>query len=496
MKRKIKYIAVGALSLSLLVAGGITLVHNKSAFAATEHWNDASMEATKWVNYKNNWPSLSKNYQNVALTPGEDETKLNFAWYCETNEEPKVRISKDCANMDKAKVYNGKQTPISLESLKGYYSNKVTVKNLRENTTYYYQVYQNGIWMDVQTYTTKSFKGFSFLYVGDPQIGACKGQSSSESESMSESGSNLAARNDAYNWNNILSDAVNEHPNVSFIVSAGDQVNTATSEEEYAGYLSADVLTSLPVATTIGNHDSKSVQYSLHYNNPNTFSSKETKYTTGSTVAGTDYYYRYGNALFIVLDTNNYNCATHQNVIQKAISENKDAKWRVVTFHQDIYGSGLDHSDSDGMILRTQLTPIMDKYDIDVVLQGHDHTYSRTYPLTSDGSSHAAYDNNSIIEKENYLKENQCYKIKSRKASGTIVNPKGTIYLEANSATGSKFYNLIPTKQDYIAERSQTWTPSYCIISVTKDTFSITPYDATTGKVLEGSSNYTIKKTK
>ena len=54
-------------------------------------------------------------------------------------------------------------------------------------------------------------------------------------------------------------------------------------------------------------------------------SSNETKYTKGSTAAGTDYYYRYGNVLFIVLDTNNYNCATHQNVIKKAVSENKDA---------------------------------------------------------------------------------------------------------------------------------------------------------------------------
>ena len=45
--------------------------------------------------------------------------------------------------------------------------------------------------------------------------------------------------------------------------------------------------------------------------------------------------------------------------------------------HQDIYGSGLDHSDSDGIILRNQLTPIFDANDIDVVLQGHDHTYAR-----------------------------------------------------------------------------------------------------------------------
>lgn len=52
-----------------------------------------------------------------------------------------------------------------------------------------------------------------------------------------------------------------------------------------------------------------------------------------------------------------------------------------MVFHQDIYGSGYDHSDSDGMVLRTQLTPLMDKYKIDVVMQGHDHTYSRTFQL-------------------------------------------------------------------------------------------------------------------
>lgn len=60
-------------------------------------------------------------------------------------------------------------------------------------------------------------------------------------------------------------------------------------------------------------------------------------------------------------------------------------------FHQDIYGSGYDHSDSDGIVLRTQLTPVIDKYDIDVVLQRHDHTYSRTYQLTSDGKEHNSY---------------------------------------------------------------------------------------------------------
>ncbi len=33
-----------------------------------------------------------------------------------------------------------------------------------------------------------------------------------------------------------------------------------------------------------------------------------------------------------------------------------------------------------------------------------------------------------------------------------MTNPEGTVYYEANSATGSKFYNLIGVQQNYIAK--------------------------------------------
>lgn len=79
--------------------------------------------------------------------------------------------------------------------------------------------------------------------------------------------------------------------------------------------------------------------------------------------------YTYGNALFIVINANNYNAADHEALIKKAIKANPNTKWRIVVMHQDIYGSGLDHSDSDGILLRTQLTPIYDANKIDVVLQ-------------------------------------------------------------------------------------------------------------------------------
>ena len=490
----------GVLSLSALLGVGV-LTNPVKVAAATEHWNDGSAPVTEsWTKWKENWETYSTNYENVSLTPGVNESQLNFAWYSKTAEIPKVKIGIG-KEMSSAQEFAGKQTPISDATLQGagltgaYYSNKVTVTGLKEKTQYYYQVFQNGEWKEAKPYKTGSASAFSFLYVGDPQIGACKNQTSNEGEKLTNADSNLAARNDAYNWNNILKNAVEDHSNVSFMVSAGDQVNYANNEREYAGYLGAEALASLPVSTTIGNHDSGTEQYSLHYNNPNTFGFDETRYTKGHTAAGSDYYYTYGNTLFIVLDTNNYNAATHRNVIKKAVEENKDAKWRVVMFHQDIYGSGLDHSDSDGMILRTALTPIMDEFDIDVVLQGHDHTYSRTYQLSSSGR-YTIYDkNNNGSYGTAYQTDNElCYNIESNVKGGTVTNPEGTVYIEANSATGSKFYELIPSQQDYISERSQTWTPTYSVIDVSDDTFKITTYDSKTRKELAGSSSYTIIK--
>lgn len=479
-----KKIMAGTLAAIMVSSAAMT------AYAATEHWNDGSQGATtEWTQWKTDWETVKNDYEKVSVNVGADETQLGFAWYSKTVEQPKIRIAKT-EDMKDATDFTGTQVSINIEALDGYFSNKVTVKNLEKETQYYYQVFKNGAWQKAESVKTGNPDSFSFLYVGDPQIGACKNQISSENEKMKNE---IAARNDAFNWNKTLNNAMAAHPEVSFMLSAGDQVNYADREYEYAGYLNASTLASLPVSTTIGNHDSGSYQYSYHFNTPNSFDLDDTTYALGHTNAGTDYYYTYGDALFIVIDTNNYNCATHRNVIEKAVNENKDKKWRIVMFHQDIYGSGLDHSDSDGIILRTQLTPIFDEFDIDVALQGHDHTYSRSYQLSGDGKEHTAFDRSNAYG-EDYLTQNNCYTINSDLVTGTIVDPEGTVYMEANSSTGSKFYELIPTQQDYIAERSQTWTPSYSVINMTETAVTITTYDADTNKVLEGSSAYTIVK--
>ena len=439
------------------------------------------------------------------MTPGENATKMNFAWYCVTEEIPKIKLmdsqGRVIQEVQGQQNLANKETITENDNVITLIPNKVTVSGLAENTSYQYQYYLDGAWSDTYTFETKSTENFSVMYVGDPQIGASVGQDDNSKE--------YHAMNDAYNWNHTLSSALSAHSNVSIILSAGDQINqTSVSKDadkleqqiEYAGFLSSPLLRSMPVATTIGNHDSKSVNYSNHFNNPNTATSVAT--TEGKTDAGTDYYFTYGNTLFVSIDTNNYNCATHENVIKEAVEANPDATWRVLMFHQDIYGSGYDHSDSDGIVLRTQLTPIIDKYDFDAVLQGHDHTYSRTYQLSSDGQTHSSYQSAPKTNTDDfsaYLGDNACYNILTNiENKNNVVNPEGTVYFEANSATGSKYYQLIGTQQNYIAARSQSWRPTYSVIDFTETTLTVKTYDAATNTELVADGNiktsYTIVK--
>ena len=75
---------------------------------------------------------------------------------------------------------------------------------------------------------------------------------------------------------------------------------------------------------------------------------------------------------------------------------------------------------------------------------------------------------------------------------GTLVNPKGVFYMSANSATGSKFYELIPQQQDYVAARSQSWRPTYSVIHITGERFTIDTYDVMSGKAID--QTYSIIK--
>lgn len=118
------------------------------------------------------------------LTPGTDETALNFAWYSEEKGTPAVKIGTK-QDLSDAVVYTGTATDIDKttdnESGAGktyVASNKVTTGEgaIAENTTYYYSYTsdsgENAKWSEVYTYKSHGFKNFQTILVGDPQIGA------------------------------------------------------------------------------------------------------------------------------------------------------------------------------------------------------------------------------------------------------------------------------------------------------------------------------------
>ena len=90
-----------------------------------------------------------------------------------------------------------------------------------------------------------------------------------------------------------------------------------------------------------------------------------------------------------------------------------------------------------------------------------------------------------------YTSQNLCYTIADMK-QGVLHNPQGVFYMSSNSATGSKFYELIPQQQDYIAARSQTWRPTYSVIRVTDTSFTINTYDVESGAPIDDA--YSIVK--
>jgi hypothetical protein len=91
------------------------------------------------------------------------------------------------------------------------------------------------------------------------------------------------------------------------------------------------------------------------------------------------------------------------------------------------------------------------------------------------------------------LAQNNCYTFGQN--SETVVNPQGTLYLTANSATGSKFYELLPQQQNYIAYRNQDWKPSYSVISLDGNTFGVETYNIVDGKAVKIDKTFTIEKT-
>ncbi len=128
--------------------------------------------------------------------------------------------------------------------------------------------------------------------------------------------------------------------------------------------------------------------------------------------------------------------------LEKA-SKNKNIDWIIVMFHKPMYSSLSKQLEE--YIMRDKYQPLFDKYNVDLVISGHNHIYSRTLPLSFNKAniSQPIVDQHSTgnnYDDNNYSNNNT-----------TFTNPNGTTFLVVG--VGGAELHRITEEQYYIANQ-------------------------------------------
>lgn len=419
---------------------------------------------------------------------------------------------------------NGK-TPAAAST--GEYSNSATVINLKASTKYAYQVSDGTTWSKVYTISTMPTDSVHFAAFGDPQIGAF--DNSSGSAKSAQTNGHKSVMDDETGWSNMMN-MMSQIKGLSFLFSMGDQINDYSylinpNNKDSSGNLNdgqwyqyqyftspngSSVVQSYPLSVFMGNHDHQMGEYyGYHYNQPN-------KSNLGSTQYGNDgdYWFVAGPVLFINLNANNYATADHDQFIAQAIKANPNVKWKVCSWHQAAYSEANHNTnnttDDPVITIRNTWPAMMDKYGIDVVLQGHDHYYTRTAQMlggnTVDPTTGkvVSLTDNTGSAIPGTTNTNATYATKAYPSS--VTNPKGTVYFTLDSGSGSKYYNYnngttqtlnTPADHTFSVVGWQGYVPSYSDAQFTDNTFTIKTYSTTDYKLADQQliDSYTITKT-
>lgn len=178
-----------------------------------------------------------------------------------------------------------------------------------------------------------------------------------------------------------------------FILSVGDNFypDGVQSTQDYHWISSFEAIYSDPALyrpwyVALGNHDYRgNVQAQIDYSNvsrrwnmPARYYSKTFKISDGDEV------------LMVVMDTNPYITSYHKNPqkylgvgeqdtqaqtqwLEKTLSENKSAKWKIVVGHHPLYSGGMRKNHKDTEEFYQKFADLFDKHKVDVYICGHEH---------------------------------------------------------------------------------------------------------------------------
>ncbi|BBM83023.1 purple acid phosphatase family protein [Candidatus Uabimicrobium amorphum] len=304
---------------------------------------------------KTHFPSTEKPDQIVLTWSDDPKTTQTIQWRTNT------KVSKGVVAYWKKDTEKIIHTPAKTNTLTTKYivndpvclRHTATLKNLQPDTTYMYKV-GNGNesnWSGVAQFTTapSKVKPFSFVYMGDAQNGLDF-------------------------WGKLLKKAFEERPDADFYIMAGDLINRGDERWDWDHFFfnCKNIYDRKTLVPAIGNHEDYGNSgpwlylqlFTLFENGPQTIE-KERAYS-----------FTYSNTLFIVLDTN-VDPETQVAWLEEQL-KTSNATWKIVVYHHPAYSSAIGR---DNKKIRNLWTPLFDKYHVDMALQGHDHSYLRTYPM-------------------------------------------------------------------------------------------------------------------
>lgn len=204
-------------------------------------------------------------------------------------------------------------------------------------------------------------------------------------------------------WSRVARGAYSDMPKAKFILHAGDLVDRGSNDADWgewhtaAGWINGMV----PCVPTPGNHEYLGgltahwrAQFALPENGP-------------PGLDQTCYFFDIQGVRIVSLNSNEK--VAEQVPWLEGVLGNNPNRWTVVTLHHPVYSTAPGR---DNKHIREAWRPVFDRYGVDLVLQGHDHTYGRT----------------GLMREDNLL-------------SGTFHRgERGTVY--AVSVSGAKMYTL------------------------------------------------------
>lgn len=389
---------------------------------------------------------------------GEDaSTMINITWITDSETDAAVKIA--LGNGNKYAAYAGVSNEVTMFEDMSYkipvkkYSNQVEVSGLKPDTNYNY-VIGEGEEAFRGTFSTapkaNSKAPTTFVYVADPQV------------KTAENGEAWAA----------TADQISQVKNLDFVYIAGDHTDKTAVNPQWEDFFYndglyptavQDLLGSTSLASTYGNHDTKDNSLDSNVNLPD-------EYSKGV------YSYDYGAARFVILnlESSRYDWDNREAQYQLIKGLVEDAKaeglWTVVGFHKSLYTGASHVDDADVVEARKFWGPKFAEMGVDVILQGHDHVYSRGF-VTAEG-----YNANPAMDQ-----------------SGSYILPANApLYMVGNHAGGLKWYEKVeyavgegdPISPDYAfldvnsvddgsrEKQEQTWT----VVEVKNNTMTFTAY--------------------